>query len=842
MPPAGSTPAELRQVENESIEEIVRKQEEVGLRSATDGELRRASWHMDFIYQLDGITKEAGHIAVTFHNEDGDIEWTPAALHVVGKLGVSETIFGDDFRFLQNTVTTNLPKLTIPSPSMVHYRGGKAAVDPAVYPTLDEFWSDLTAAYRDEVRPLGELGCTYLQVDDTSLAYMNDPHQRDYIASIGGDPERQHVEYIRHINEALADRPAGMSVTTHMCRGNFRSSWAAEGSYDFVAEELLNELQVDGFFMEWDDERSGGFEPLRFLPKGDKQVVLGLVTTKRGELESKDELKRRIEEASNYAPLEQLCLSPAVRLLLDRRGQRPQRGGAVGEARPDRRGRRRGLGNVTRTVRDATFEVFRRRGLTTIFSNPGSTEVPFLAGLPDDLRFVLGLHEGSVLGMATGYAIGRGEPALVLVHTTAGLGNSVGGIATARVNRAPLVIIVGQQDRRHLVFEPFLAGRLRGLAGDYPVWVDEPVRAQDVPGAIDRAYHEAATSRGPALVIVPMDDWLQEADLEREDASAGRVMRAHAVDEAAVAELAAFLESGRSPALVVGAGADGPETWEALIELAERLVAPVFQESFGAHAGFPQDHRLFAGVLPADRPRLRERLAPYDVVLVVGAGAFRQSPWTPGRFTEKAHAWHSSATTRPRRTAARSSWRSSRRPRRPLEHLPAGCRSATPTRREQFRSPPPPAPPRPGEPLTASHVLAALAERLPDGGHRPRGGACRPARDPRPAPRPPSARLRQRSHGRSRLRRPCGGRPAHGAAGPARGGGARRRRVALRDSGALERRALPRGRALRDPLERRLRDHGPARGTIRETRVRGPASATSTSLRWHEGSAARPSA
>jgi 5-methyltetrahydropteroyltriglutamate--homocysteine methyltransferase len=288
----------------------VRKQEEVGLRAATDGELRRASWHMDFIYQLDGVTKEAGHIAVTFHNEDGDIEFTPAALHVDGKLGVSKTIFGDDLRFLQGTVTTGLPKLTIPSPSMVHYRGGKAAVDPAVYPTLDEFWADLTAAYREEVRRVGDLGCTYLQVDDTSLAYMNDPHQRDYIASIGGDHDRQHIEYIQHINESLAERPPGMSVTTHMCRGNFRSSWAAEGSYDFVAEALLNDLEVDGFFMEWDDERSGGFEPLRFLPKGDKQVVLGLVTTKRGELEAKDELKRRIEEASKHAPIEQLCLSP----------------------------------------------------------------------------------------------------------------------------------------------------------------------------------------------------------------------------------------------------------------------------------------------------------------------------------------------------------------------------------------------------------------------------------------------------------------------------------------------------------------------------------------------------
>jgi methionine synthase II (cobalamin-independent) len=308
---AGRIDAEqLRAVEDEAIRAIVAKQEEIGLQSATDGEFRRASWHMDFIYQLDGITKEAGHLAVKFYNEDGEIEFTPAALHVAGKLGVSKTIFGDHFRFLQETVTTNVAKLTIPSPSMVHYRGGKAAIDPAVYPELDDFWADLTAAYAEEVRRLGELGCTYLQFDDTSLAYMNDPHQREYIASIGGDPERQHVEYIHHINEALRGRPDGMTVTTHMCRGNFQSAWAAEGSYDFVAEALFGELEVDGFFMEWDDERSGGFEPLRLLPKGEKQVVLGLVTTKRGELESRDELLRRIEEAARYAPLEQLCLSP----------------------------------------------------------------------------------------------------------------------------------------------------------------------------------------------------------------------------------------------------------------------------------------------------------------------------------------------------------------------------------------------------------------------------------------------------------------------------------------------------------------------------------------------------
>jgi len=265
---------------------------------------------MDFIYALDGITTADDKVTVRFHSEQGDLEFEAAALHVTGKVGLAETIFEDAFRFLQGTVTTATPKLTIPSPSMVHYRGGRAAIDERVYPEIDEFWRDLVAAYREEVRRLGDLGCRYLQLDDTSLAYMNDPEQRRYIASIGGDPLRQHVEYIRHVNEALAGRPEDMVVTTHMCRGNFRSAWAAEGGYDFVAEALFNELEVDGYFMEWDDERSGGFEPLRLLPKGGKQVVLGLVTTKRGELESKDDLKRRIEEASRFAPLDQLCLSP----------------------------------------------------------------------------------------------------------------------------------------------------------------------------------------------------------------------------------------------------------------------------------------------------------------------------------------------------------------------------------------------------------------------------------------------------------------------------------------------------------------------------------------------------
>ena len=305
----------------------------------------------------------------------------------------------------------------------------------------------------------------------------------------------------------------------------------------------------------------------------------------------------------------------------------------MGETALDRRSGPGSLG-LTASVRDEALDVFRRRSLTTLFSNPGSTEVPFLAGLPDDLKFVLALHEGSVVSMATGFAIGRGEPALAVVHTTAGLGNAVGALATARVNKAPLVVLVGQQDRRHLVFEPFLAGRLEGLAGEYPVSVEQPVRPQEVPGAVERAYHAAATQRGPALVIVPMDDWDAPAEDAREDAAAGRVLRAAAVDPAAVDALAEFLSSSTSPALVVGAGADDAETWAALVELAERLVVPVFQESFGARAGFPQDHPLFAGFLPADRPRLRETLAPFDALLVVGAPVFRQSPYAPGRFTE----------------------------------------------------------------------------------------------------------------------------------------------------------------------------------------------------------------
>jgi 5-methyltetrahydropteroyltriglutamate--homocysteine methyltransferase len=299
----------LRAAEDEAIRDAVAMQEEIGLQSATDGEFRRTSWHMDFIYQLGGITKTDEKIHVRMHNAQGDTEFTSAGLAVREKVRLNEPIFADAFNFLAGEVKSAVPKLTIPSPSMVHYRSGTAAIDRGVYPDVDEFWADLSAAYADQVRAMYDLGCRYLQLDDTSLAYLNDPAHRAEQAAKGEDAEHAHLRYIRQINAAVRDRPADMRVTTHMCRGNFRSSWAAEGGYDFVAEDLFGALDVDGFFCEFDDERSGGFAPLRFVPPG-KHVVLGLVTTKTGRLEDPDTLKRRIDEASKYVPLDQLCLSP----------------------------------------------------------------------------------------------------------------------------------------------------------------------------------------------------------------------------------------------------------------------------------------------------------------------------------------------------------------------------------------------------------------------------------------------------------------------------------------------------------------------------------------------------
>jgi 5-methyltetrahydropteroyltriglutamate--homocysteine methyltransferase len=307
--------AELRAAEDRAIRDAVKLQRELGLQGITDGEMRRDSWHMDFLYQIGGVTHGSQRLHIAFKNEAGTVEFSPTAHRVSGKLSLGRTIFGDDFAFLKAEVGDGAtPKLTIPSPSMLHYRGGRAAIDQAAYPDMDAFWHDLAEVYAKEIAALHALGCTYLQLDDTSLAYLNDPVQRAYVDSIGGDGAHQHLINIRLINQALANRPPGMAICTHMCRGNFRSSWMAEGGYDHVAEALFGELKVDGFFLEYDDERSGGFAPLRFVPRGGQQggprVVLGLVTSKRAALEDKDMLKRRIDEAAKYVPLEQLCLSP----------------------------------------------------------------------------------------------------------------------------------------------------------------------------------------------------------------------------------------------------------------------------------------------------------------------------------------------------------------------------------------------------------------------------------------------------------------------------------------------------------------------------------------------------
>ncbi|HEV2100639.1 MAG TPA: 5-methyltetrahydropteroyltriglutamate--homocysteine S-methyltransferase [Stellaceae bacterium] len=309
---AGRISAEaLRRVEDDAIRDAVRGQQEAGLHGVTDGEFRRGSWHMDFLYRIGGVAKTDQLLRLQFRNEAGPVEAALGAFRIGRKLTLDGTIFAEDFAYLKSVAPEGTaPKLTIPSPSMLHYRGGRAVIDAAAYPDMDAFWHDVAEVYRKEIAGLAALGCTYLQLDDTSLAYLNDPAQRAYVTSIGGDGDNQHLTNIRLINQALGGKPAGMTVCTHLCRGNFRSSWVAQGGYDHVAEALFGELAVDAFFLEYDDARSGGFEPLRFVPRGDKRVVLGLVTSKRPALESKDALKRRIDEAARYVPLDQLCLSP----------------------------------------------------------------------------------------------------------------------------------------------------------------------------------------------------------------------------------------------------------------------------------------------------------------------------------------------------------------------------------------------------------------------------------------------------------------------------------------------------------------------------------------------------
>ncbi|MET0278253.1 MAG: 5-methyltetrahydropteroyltriglutamate--homocysteine S-methyltransferase [Pseudorhodoplanes sp.] len=295
---------QLRKIEDDAIREAVTRQEEIGLQSVTDGEFRRIDWFMDFKYAIGGIEKLNERVKVPFRNAAGALDFEFVAYRVGSRMTLDETIFASDFAFLKSVAETT-PKLTIPSPSMMHYPAGRG-IDRSVYPDWEDFYSDLVGIYRQQIAGLAALGCTYLQLDDTSLAFLNDPARR---AMLGEGAETQHLRYIKLFNDSVAERPADMAICTHLCRGNYKSGWMAEGSYEHVAEALFSELDVDGFFLEYDDERSGGFEPLRFLPKG-KKAVLGLVTTKSGALESKDDLKARIDQAAKFAPLDQLCLSP----------------------------------------------------------------------------------------------------------------------------------------------------------------------------------------------------------------------------------------------------------------------------------------------------------------------------------------------------------------------------------------------------------------------------------------------------------------------------------------------------------------------------------------------------
>jgi len=296
---------ELTAIEDRAIEALIAKQAEIGLRSATDGEFRRAMWHFDFLERLDGCEPYTPESGIAFKGTATKAK----GVRVVGKLGFSGHPMIEHFRFLRAHTTRATPKMTIPSPSVLHFRGGRKAISEAVYPDLNEFYNDLGHAYNGAVQAFAAAGCLYLQLDETNLAYLCDPEQRQMVRERGEDPDQLPATYARMINAAIAGRPADMTIAMHLCRGNFRSSWIAQGGYEPVAEILFNGIAVDGYFMEFDSDRAGGFEPLRFVPKG-KTVVLGLITSKAGELESKDEIKRRIDAAARHLDLDQLSLSP----------------------------------------------------------------------------------------------------------------------------------------------------------------------------------------------------------------------------------------------------------------------------------------------------------------------------------------------------------------------------------------------------------------------------------------------------------------------------------------------------------------------------------------------------
>ncbi|HMF51206.1 MAG TPA: 5-methyltetrahydropteroyltriglutamate--homocysteine S-methyltransferase [Candidatus Saccharimonadales bacterium] len=303
--------AQLREVEDRSIRDAVKMQEDVGMPGVTDGEFRRTLWHADFLSQIAGVKVVEGLLpdsAKHFQNPGSDVQRSPTQFVVTGKLSHPRGIEVENFKFLAS-VTKNTAKQCIPSPSLVHFRTGRGGVDKTAYPDMEEFFADLARVFRAEIAQLAEAGCTYLEIDDVNFAYLCDPKMREGATKLGEDPDRLPALYANLINECIKDRPENMSVCTHLCRGNFASAWVAEGGYDPIAEVLFNELNVDGYFLEFDTPRAGNFAPLRFLPNG-KKLILGLVTTKTGALEKPDDLKRRIDEASKLVPLDQLGISP----------------------------------------------------------------------------------------------------------------------------------------------------------------------------------------------------------------------------------------------------------------------------------------------------------------------------------------------------------------------------------------------------------------------------------------------------------------------------------------------------------------------------------------------------
>src|SRR5712692_5333228 len=300
--------AELSKAEDAAIRDGVKLQQDAGLQGITDGEMRRKSWHMDILLQLSGLSSEGKMLPVTFHGREGDRFFTRPDLRIASRVARPKPIFVEAFKFLKSA-TTRTPKLTMPSPSMLYTQVGRANIDPAVYPDHDVFVEDLAAAYRAEIADLYAAGCRYLQLDDVSLAYLCDDEMRARGREQGDDPEAQLRLSVRLIQATLRDRPKDLTVCTHLCRGNFRSGWRAQGGYARVADVIFNELPYDGFFLEFDDARAGDFSPLRHVPKHVREV-LGLVTTKAGALEKKDDLRRRLDEAAKHIPLEQLCVSP----------------------------------------------------------------------------------------------------------------------------------------------------------------------------------------------------------------------------------------------------------------------------------------------------------------------------------------------------------------------------------------------------------------------------------------------------------------------------------------------------------------------------------------------------